>query len=522
MSRVSVSSIEHSAGQQRFGPWAAMAAIAVGVVIVGLDGTITAVANPVLASDLGASLAGLQWITNIYLLAMASTLVLAGEVGDRWGRRRVFLGGVFGFALSSAVIAVAPSVAVVIGGRLGQGLFGALIVTNAVALLRATFSTEALPKALATFSALIGASAATGPLIGGFLIEHTNWRWAFLINVPIAAIALLAGIRMLPQVPPKRGDRFDVVGAALLGVSLLSMTYALIGGAEQGWSRPFVPVLAALGLVLGACFVLVEKRARNPLLPLRLFTDRNVTIGLILSVMTFFALVGAMFFLLLFLQQINGDSPLDAGLHFLPLSIANVLASAACGRLILRFDVRVPLVGGMLLTAAGFALFTRVDPDMSQLAMVAPFVLLGLGVGAVMTASVQAVVGSAPVEDAAPAAGAQQTALQIGGILGTSALGAVMTAVVAQSFPRSLDEVGPAEGIALPADATHEVARGGVPAVADSGGSFTDALREASTLAFVDGMQATMWVGAFVCLIAAGLAMFYRSRPIVDVPASGH
>ncbi|WP_415977214.1 DHA2 family efflux MFS transporter permease subunit [Rhodococcus sp. 077-4] len=501
-----------------------MAAIASGVLIVGLDGTITAVANPVLAADLGATLSGLQWITNIYLLAMAATLVLSGKLGDRLGRRRVFMTGVVGFGVASATIAMAPAVSVVIAGRLGQGLFGALIVTNAVALLRETFPPSQLPKALSVFSALIGASAATGPLIGGFLIEHTSWRWAFLINVPIAAVSIIASLRLLPKGKLSTGASFDVLGAVLLGAGLLGITYGLIDGAESGWGEVHVVALIVIGVVLAVAFVFAERRAKDPLTPLRLFADRNISLGLVLSAMSFFALVGAMFFILLFLQQVNGDSPMQAGLHFLPLSVANVVAAAVCGRILVRFGARPPLVAGMALTAIGFVLFTRLEPHQAYIELMVPFVLLGFGVGLVMTSSVQSVIGSAAVDDAGPAAGAQQTALQIGGILGTSGLGAVMAYVVGSRFgPAMVDEGVPDATVdALAGGAVRSVGQGVPPALGGVDERAVSAVERATEITFMDGLHMSMWVGAAVALTAAVLALFLKPGPVVDTGPSVH
>ncbi len=505
-------------------PWVAMTAIALGVLIVSLDGTITAVANPVLVVDLGASLSGLQWITNIYLLAMAATLVLAGRLGDRFGRRSVFLSGIVGFGLASAGIALAHSVEMVIFSRLGQGIFGALIVTNALALLRSVFSEAALPKALAVFASLIGASSAAGPLIGGLLIEHTSWRWAFLINVPVAAISLATGLFLLPKGRVVRTVKFDVLGSILLTSSLLAITYGLIKAPESGWTNWHVIGWLVGGTVTGLAFVEAERRASDPLVPLRLFADRSITLGVILTIISFFALVGSLFFILLFLQQINGDSPMAAGLHILPMSIANVIASSSCGWIIKRYGARPPLFMGMLLSAVGFLLFTTIEPHGSYLSLAIPFVVLGLGIGFVMTASVQAILGNANVADAGPAAGVHQTSLQVGGILGTSVLGAVMAAASAAKFHETL------LGNVIPdfivdrvsEDAVRAVAQGTTPVVTEIDPALSLTLRSATETAFMYGLQTTMWVGAIVSLIGAFVSIGIRRGRVTKTATHIH
>ncbi|MEV0354833.1 DHA2 family efflux MFS transporter permease subunit [Nocardia sp. NPDC050697] len=501
-----------------------MTAIALGVLIVSLDGTITAVANPVLARELGATLSDLQWITTIYLLAMAATLVLAGKLGDRFGRRTVFLTGVAGFGVSSAVIACAPVVAVVIAGRLGQGIFGALIVTNALALLRVLFTREALPKALSLFASLIGASSAAGPLIGGLLIEQASWRSAFLINVPVVVVSLVIGVLVLPRHSRPVPARFDLAGAALLGIGLLASTYGVIRAPEVGWTNTLVLTLFVVGLAAAVLFVVVENRAADPVIPIRLFADPSIAIGIVLTVISFFALVGSLFFVLLYLQQINGDSPLRAGLHLLPLSIANVAASSASGWILRHRGPRLPLVAGMLLSAVGFALFTDLPVHSGYLTLALPFIALGLGLGLVMTASVQAVLGNAESADAGAAAGTHQTALQIGGILGTSVLGAVMAAVVAGRFGTAMSEAevpGPAAE-SVSGQAASAVAQGVAPVLADAPQQVNDALRTATEVTFVHGMGTTMWVGVGISLLGAVLALGIRRGRVLEHAAAMH
>ncbi|MFF2107122.1 DHA2 family efflux MFS transporter permease subunit [Rhodococcus koreensis] len=509
---------------RRANPWVAMIAIALGVLIVSLDGTITAVANPILARDLGASLAGLQWITNIYLLAMAATLVLAGKLGDRFGRRTVFLTGIVGFAFASAAIACSPSVAMVIAGRLGQGLFGALIITNALALLRTLFPAEKLPKALSLFASLIGASSAAGPLVGGLLIEHTSWRWAFMINVPIALGSLAVGMLVLPRRHLADPTPFDLAGSILLAAALLPITFALIQAPDVGWTNWIVLALLLVGVIAGAAFIVAEKRAADPLIPMRLFADRSITLGVVLTIISFFSLVGSLFFVLLFLQQINGDSPMTAGLHILPLSIANVAASSCSGWIIAKYGSRPPLMVGMLSSAIGFIFFTGVDPHGSYLSLAIPFTVLGLGVGLVMTSSVQAVLGNAPIEDAGPAAGTHQTSLQIGGILGTAVLGAVMASSVAGKFGIAMAANGVPDSIAdeLSGDAARAVAQGVTPAPAQAAPDTVTALQAATEAAFMHGMHTTMWVGAGISLLGAVISIGVKRGRVVEGAPSVH
>jgi MFS family permease len=276
--------------------WAPLLTIASGVFLVALDGTITAVANPVLAVELKATLGGLQWVTSAYLLALAGVLVLAGRLGDRWGRKTTFQIGVAGFALSSVGIAASPTIEAVIAARVGQGVFGALIVTNALSLLRTSYSGARLATALATFGTVIGAASATGPLIGGLLVDGVGWRWAFLINAPVGALSLIAAHRYVSGPLPERGKRLDVLGAVVLMSALICLTYGIIHAGETTWASATVVTTLVAGVLLTLTFALVERGQAGALVPLRLFRDRNVVIGVVLGFVSFFSLVGALFF----------------------------------------------------------------------------------------------------------------------------------------------------------------------------------------------------------------------------------
>ncbi|WP_307797066.1 MFS transporter [Williamsia soli] len=493
-------------------PWAALAAIAMGVFIVALDGTITAVANPVLAKDLGASLGGLQWITNVYLLALASMLVLAGRLGDRYGKKTIFIVGIIGFGVASVGIGLSPSVMSVIVFRGLQGLFGALIITNALSLLRSTFSIEKLPWAISVFSALIGAASAGGPILGGILVESLSWRWAFLVNAPIAVVSALIGIVVIKQPERVTNTRFDVPGALLLIGALLPLTYGVIHAGEESWSAPLVWVALGAGTAMGIAFLLIERRAADPLVPLRLFRDRSISIGVTMILLTFFAMVGSLFFMLLYLQQVKGDSPMTAGLQLLPMSIANVIGATATGGLIRRWGPRPPLVIGMLLTSAGLALMTTIDLTTDFWGMCPSFAVLGLGIGLVMTASAQAVIGNASEADAGAASGVHQTASQAGGIVGTSVLGAIMATIVARRFGENASAAGVPESVVteVSGEASRLVAQGVTPPVPSATPEIQATLADITATTFISGMHTTLWIAAVVALGGSVVALFIR------------
>ena len=492
--------------------------------LVALDGTITAVANPVLAFDLSATLAELQWVTTAYLVSMAATLVVAGRMGDRFGKARIFLVGIAGFSTASVGVGLAPTVELVVASRGLQGLFGALIVTNALSILRTSFARDRLAAALSTFAAVIGAASAGGPVLGGLLVDGLGWRWAFLINAPLGLISVLVGIRVLSGSKPSGTRGFDAAGTALLSLSLVSLAYGLIRATEHSWTDRTVVAFLGFAAVAISIFAWHERRAAAPLLPLTLLANRTVAAGVALSLTTYFSLAGCMFFVLLFLQTVRGESPSQAGLSMLPLSLANVLGSAAAGPSVARHGPRPVLVLGMTLTAAAFALLATVPVEGTMADMIPPLAIMGLGLGLVMTASIQAVLANVGEEHAGAASGLHQTATQLGAILGTAVLGAVMGKVVAARFAQDLEAAAVPQHLVdmLERDAAPLVAQGVAPVDAGMSPALAEAIRTASEQTFTSGMHVVMIAGAVAALVGALLALLVSTSRTTAVDPGLH
>src|SRR6266480_1686338 len=298
----------------RGSPRLTLLAVAAGVMMVGLDGTIVAVANPAIQSRLHASLAGIQWISNAYLLALAVSLIPAGKAGDRFGHKKIFLTGITGFAASSAAIglsgSIASSITLVIAFRALQGVFGAMLQPTALALLRRTFPPDKLNGAIGVWGAVIGASTAAGPIVGGLLVQHIGWEACFYVNVPVGAAALAMSLLVLKETRPSpAASSFDIPGIAALSGALFLLIWGLIKGSSYGWGS--ARTLAFLGgaLVVGLLFVLREHRTRRPLLPLRLFRSVSLSAGVVLVVLLMFVLFGAMFFMTFYLENVHGLDP---------------------------------------------------------------------------------------------------------------------------------------------------------------------------------------------------------------------
>lgn len=416
-------------------PWLTLFAVAIGVMMVTLDGTIVAVANPAIQKDLGASLADVQWITNGYLLALAVSLITAGKLGDRFGHRQTFLIGIAGFAVSSAAIGFSDGVELVIGFRVAQGVFGALLMPAALGLLRATFPAEKLNMAIGIWGMVIGASTAAGPIVGGLLVENVSWQSVFFINVPVGIIALAFGLFILVDHRAEKAPRsFDVLGILLLSAGMFSLIWALIKASEWGWGD--TKTLAFLGgsVLCFVAFAFWENSVSEPLIPLGMFRSVPLSAGTVLMVLMAFAFMGGLFFVTFYLQNIHGMSPVDSGLHLLPLTGMMIVGSPLAGLAITKVGPRLPLVAGMVATAVACFGMAQLTPGTSTLTMSLWFALMGLGLAPVMVGATEVIVGNAPLELSGVAGGLQQAAMQVGGSLGTAVLGAVMASKVGSVF----------------------------------------------------------------------------------------
>ncbi|MFF8829375.1 MFS transporter [Streptomyces sp. NPDC015131] len=495
-------------------PWLTLFAVAVGVMMVALDGTIVAIANPAIQRDLGASLADVQWITNGYLLALAVALITAGKLGDRFGHRQTFLIGIAGFAAASAAIGLSDSITLVIAFRVLQGLFGALLMPAALGLLRATFPAEKLNMAIGIWGMVIGASTAGGPILGGVLVEHVSWQSVFFINVPVGVVALLLGLVILKDHRAENAPRsFDLVGIVLLSGAMAALIWGIIKAGESwGWGSGRTWGFLAGAFLLFGLFavweVVHQKRGKDPLVPLAMFRSVPLSAGTVLMVLMAFAFMGGLFFVTFYLQGVKGLSPVDSGLHLLPLTAMMIVSSPLAGALITKFGPRVPLVGGMVCTAAAMFGMITLTEGTGTLAMSLWFALLGLGLAPVMVGATEVIVGNAPLELSGVAGGLQQAAMQVGGALGTAVLGAVMSSKVNAEFAGNWKDAG----IPVPPDPRLEQAAefGSVPAeLAKAPGMTPELAAKIGDVihdTFMSGMALAFTVAGVVAVVAALVA----------------
>jgi EmrB/QacA subfamily drug resistance transporter len=402
-----------------------LAATVLGSGLAFIDGTVVNVALPSIGESLDADVSGLQWIINAYTLTLASFILLGGSLGDRFGRRRVFVIGVVWFAVASLACGIAPNVQTLVAARAVQGVGGALLVPGSLAILQSSFRPQDRMRAIGAWSGLAGIAGAAGPFLGGYLIQTAGWRWVFLINLPLAVAVVLAATRHVPESRnPDASHSLDLLGAALGAVGLGSLTYALIAWRASGLGSPMVLATLFVGVAGLAAFVWREATARAPMLPLGIFRSRLFTATNLVTFAVYGALGGVFLFLVLTLQVVAGYSPLAAGSALIPMTVLLLLLSSRMGALATRIGPRLPMtVGPLLSSAAAMLLAVRVDSDTSYLLDVLPGVsLFGLGMCFTVAPLTATVLAAAPDRHAGIASGVNNAVARVAGLLAVAAL----------------------------------------------------------------------------------------------------
>jgi EmrB/QacA subfamily drug resistance transporter len=390
----------------------------IGSLMAALDTLVVSTALSTIRLDLGASVEQLEWTVNAYNLSFAVLLMTGAALGDRYGRRNLFAIGLGLFAASSAAAALAPDVGTLIAARALQGAGSALIVPLGLALLSAAFPPEKRGAAIGIFSAITGLAVASGPLVGGAVVEGISWEWIFWINVPIGLLAIpLVLTRMRESFGPDTS--LDIRGLALVTGGALGVVWGLVRGNQAGWGSPEVIGALAAGALLVAAFVAWELRAREPMLPMRFFRSRAFSAGNAAIFFTFASLFGAVFFYAQLLQTGLGYGPLDAGLRLLPWTATFMTVAPIAGAMADRIGERPLMVSGLSLQALGMAwLALIVEPGMAYSEMLAPFIVAGVGVSMAIPAAQNSVVGSVAMEALGKAAGTNSMMRELGGVFG--------------------------------------------------------------------------------------------------------
>lgn len=403
------------------GRWLVVAA-ALGSGVAFLDGSVVNVALPAIGRELGGGFSVLQWILDGYLLTLSALLLLGGALGDRYGRRRVFLAGLALFTLASLGCGLAPTGEVLILTRLVQGVGGALLIPGSLALIDSTVRHEDRGRAIGTWAGLSGVAAAVGPFLGGWLVDAASWRWVFLINVPLAAVAFVVTVRHVPESRAATAGRLDLAGAAAVTLGLGGVVYALIEVPVAGWTAA-TGGAAVVGVIALAAFPVVERRASAPLLPLSLFRSAQFTGANVVTLAVYTGLGGALFLLALQLQESLGYSALAAGLAFLPFTVIMLLLSSRMGALAQRIGPRWPMTIGPIVAGAGLALLVRVVPGASYYFGVLPgLIVFGLGMALTVAPLTSTVLASVTEDHVGAASGANNAISRVASLLAVAVL----------------------------------------------------------------------------------------------------
>ncbi|MET9733434.1 MFS transporter [Streptomyces sp. NPDC006458] len=386
-----------------------------------LDSTVVNVALPAIGRDLDADLAVLQWTVNAYMVTLAGLILLGGSLGDRYGRRKIFVIGVVWFAVASLLCGLAPDAGVLVFARALQGVGGALLTPGSLALIQASFHPDDRGRAVGLWSGFGGIGAAVGPFLGGWLVDGPGWRWVFLLNVPLALLCVPVALRHVPESGDgRRHGRFDVLGALLGAAALALVTYALI---EARGGGVIVAVTAVAGVAAGVAFVYVEKRRPDPMMPPGIFASRQFTSVNLVTLCVYAAFAGFFFLSVLQLQVVSGYSALAAGTALLPTTVLMLLFSARAGELGEKIGPRIPLTVGPLLCAAGMLLMLRVGEDADYVTDVLPALLvLGLGMVTLVAPLTATVLASVDVARAGLASGINNAAARAAGLVAVAAL----------------------------------------------------------------------------------------------------
>jgi EmrB/QacA subfamily drug resistance transporter len=404
-----------------------VALTAIGSLMAALDTLVVTTALSTIRLDLGASIEQLEWTANSYNLSFAVLLIPAAALGDRFGRRRLYAGGLALFAAASAACALAPEVGWLIAARAVQGAGAAAVLTLGLALLSAAFPPEKRGAAIGLFSAVTGVAVAMGPLVGGAVVEGISWEWIFWLNVPIGLIAIPFVLTRIEE--SFGGDTgLDLPGLALVSGAAFGIVWGLVRGNPAGWDSLEVVGALAAGVLLVGAFIARELRAPEPMLPIRFFRSRAFSAGNAAIFFTLASLFGAVFFFPLMLQNALGYGPLEAGLRLMPWTVTFITVAPVVGALVDRFGERPFMVGGLAVQAAGMAWIALIaDPGLTYSEFVVPSVVAGIGVSMAIPSAQNSVVGSVDLKDVGKAAGANSMMRELGGVFGIAVAVAVFT-----------------------------------------------------------------------------------------------
>ena len=475
--------------------WWTLGAMCFALFMIMLDNTVVNVALPSIQRDLHVSISGLEWTVNAYTLTFAVLLVTGGRLGDIFGRRRGFLTGVVIFGLSSLFIAFSQSAEWLIAGRAIQGVGAAFMMPATLSIISNAFPAHERGKAIGTWAGVSALALAIGPVVGGFLVEHVSWQSIFLINVPIAAAAIVVTLWAAHESRDETASRVvDFPGVATLSLGLTALVLALVEGNSWGWGSPQILGLLAVAVTNFAVFIVVEKRSAAPMVDFSTFRSRSFLGANVVAFIVSFAMLAMFFFIALYMQNVLGYSPLQAGVRFLPSTLVIIVVGPIAGRLSDRIGPRPLMVTGLLLASASLFWQSFIQVDTSYAFLAGAFVLMGMGMGLVMSPMSTAAMNAVPANKAGVASGVLSMFRMIGGTFGVAVTGALISVIGTSRLDSALPAATP-EQINQLSDAIAGGGRG-LPA------------RESAAVqsAFIDALNTSLKLGALVALIGAFVA----------------
>ena len=484
-----------------------LAATILGSSMAFIDGTVVNVALPALQRELGATVTDVQWVVEAYALFLSALLLVGGSLGDRFGRRRIYALGVALFTVSSVACGLAAGVRLLVVARAVQGIGAALLVPGSLAIISASFSERERGRAIGTWSGFSAMTAAIGPVLGGWLIEHLSWRWAFFVNVPIAAAVLgLLFWRVPESRAPETSELLDVAGAALVTMGLGGVVFALIEPSLRGFRDPWIVGALVLGVVALIAFVVVEARGSAPMVPLRLFRSRAFTGANLLTLLLYGALGGTLFFLPLDLIQVHGYGPTAAGAALLPFIAPMFVLSRWSGGLVDRFGPRLPLIVGPSITAIGFALLARPGIDGGYWTTFFPaMVVLGFGMSLSVAPLTTTVMNAVDARRAGTASGINNAVSRVAGLLAVALMSVLVVHVFNADLDRRLARADLRPSLVRQLD-SERLKLGAAQAPSDATEEERARIRGAVANAFVAGFRRTAWLAAALAVASAATA----------------
>ncbi len=492
------------------GVWVLAATIA-GSSMAFIDSTVVNVALPALQNNFGATVVGVQWVVESYGLALAALLLVGGSMGDLFGRRRMFLTGVSVFAAASAFCGIASSIDQLIAARAVQGIGAAFLVPGSLALISASFDESRRGRAIGTWSGSTAITTAIGPVLGGWLIQHLSWRWAFFINVPLAVAVVLVGLWKVPESKSTQAGRVDWPGAMVATIGLTGLVLGFVESSNLGWRSPVVLASLVIGVAGSFAFSAVEARSASPMVPLKLFRSRAFA-GANLLTLFFYAALSIFFFALpLNLIQVQGYSATGAGGAILPLIVLVFLLSRWSGGLVHQYGARPPLIVGPMIAALGFLLFAIPSTGGNYWTAFFPAILtLGLGMAITVAPLTTVVMDSVDQDHVGTASGINNAVSRVAGVLAIAVLGIVMVANFGSQLDRRLERT------AIPADVRRDLRSNETKLMAlkpppGTDPEVADEVESSIVMSFVSSFRLVMWICAALCLASTMVA--WRNIP---------